>query len=174
MTHGLCVFYIKLGKELIDNMLTGEMILDKIVDEYTLINSEFMNKIIEFQKSIYEYYKKYHEENIYKHPIKYLKYLKIKFYLYKHNYTKYIDIYLNHNPGWYTSEVIPEDKVHTKVEIITSTGKHIHGKMSGYGYIDLKQGNSCTFGWQVWVRRWRFLPGQLNTNIEETERETND
>jgi hypothetical protein len=144
-----------------------EIIFNNIIDEYTLAHSTYMDKVIDFQKSISLFYKKWYNDNIYKHPKKYIEYLITKYYLNKLNYKKYIDIYLYSNQGWYKSDVIPEDKINTKVEIILTTGKRIFGKMSGYGFYDLKNNDCCNFGWQVWVNRWRFLPEQSNINIEK-------
>ena len=58
--------------------ITVDTLLRKMKDECIFKNSEFMDKVILMDKSIYQYYKKYYNKNIFFHPIKLLKYLKIK------------------------------------------------------------------------------------------------
>lgn len=140
--------------------LSVEAVLSRMKDECIFKNSEFMDKIILMDNSIYQYYKKYYNKNIFLHPIKLMKYLKIKRSLKKEPYKSYIDNYKNNNSGWYKSIVIPKDKKDRTLEIVNYFGKQCTIELNGYGFHE--KNDNVEFGWICWVQRWRFVDNKSN------------
>jgi hypothetical protein len=148
--------------------LNKEEVLNLIIEEHLYVSSSFMDEIILFNNSMFKYYKNKYNKNLYFHFLDLFKYYDLRRYLRKHNVKKFINIYLNANLGWYKNDMIPVNKTDSKIEIVTKTGKHIKAQMSGYGFIDLHQNDSCTLGWLMWVKRWRFTNNNLNRDVELT------
>lgn len=148
--------------------ITVDTLLRKMKDECIFKNSEFMDKVILMDKSIYQYYKKYYNKNIFFHPIKLLKYLKIKRALKNQINQSYINTYLFSNQGWIRSDFIPKDRKDRLLEIVNYFGKPLKIRLFDYGFIDINDKTGVMYGWVCWVQRWRFLDNKSN-DIELTE-----
>lgn len=152
--------------------------LERLQEEYTLKNSEFMNRMIDFQKSIFLYYKKhrhlnYHFRNhsIFHYLFDIIALYRLKKFLKSQNYEKYIKEYLTDNQEWYLNTSIPKNKKNKVIEIImgmNTSCKPVKGQLFGYGFgIPGKKG--ITYGWSLWVKRWRFLKDDQDREVEKID-----
>lgn len=143
-------------------------LLRRMKEECIFKQSDFMDKVILLDQSLYKYYKKYYNKNIYFHPVKYLKYLKLKKAIKNNKNQSYINIYLNLNQGWIKSDFIPKDKENRILEIVNYFGKQMKVKLFDYGFRNIDDDLGCMFGWVCWVQRWRFAD-ERSTEIEFVE-----
>ena len=49
---------------------------------------------------------------------------------------------------------------------MNAPNKIIKGKLCGYGF-KLPEKNGVTYGWSVWVKRWRFLKSDQDREFEK-------
>ena len=149
-------------------------VLYDLKDECKLKKSNFMERMIDFDKSLFLYYKKYKDINKYFKNHSWYHYIGdiydlflLKKYLKEHNYKKYIDKYLHDNEGWYSADCIPKNKNGLEIKIINTMNKQMNVYMCGYGFREKKDPCS-TFGWICWVKCWKFINDKDN-NIEKIE-----
>ena len=140
--------------------ISTDSLLKKMKEECIYKKSEFMEKIILMDKSIYHYYKKYYNKNIFFHPIKLIKYLKLKRAIKKSINQSYIRMYLFLNQGWIESKYIPKNKNNRILEIVNYFGKQFKAKLFGYGFQIIGDDLGVMFGWTCWVKRWRFIDNE--------------
>lgn len=149
------------------NATAIETLLSKMKEEHILQYSEFMEKILLMEKSLFKYYKKYYKRNIFFYPFKFFNYLKIKKVLKNKEYQNYLNIYLNKNMGWIKSNFIPKDKDKRVLEVITYYGKKYIVELNDYGFHDINE-DETEYGWICWVKYWKFLDNK-SKEIEEVK-----
>jgi len=139
--------------------ISTKSFMERMKEEHIYKNSEFMDKVILLSQSVYKYYKKYYNKNIYFHPIKLIKYLKLKKIIKSIQCQEYINVYLFDNQGWINCKYIPKERNNRLLEIVNCLGKQFRAKLLGYGFenLDVKGGDGCVFGWTCWVDHWRFI-----------------
>lgn len=151
--------------------------LSRLQEEYLLKNSDFMNRIIDFQKSIFLYYKKHKSKNYHFKNHSFIYYFndiislyELKKFLQNHNYEKYINEYLTNNQEWYSNTFIPKNKDKKIIEIVmgNAPNKVINGQLCGYGF-KMPNRDGVTYGWSLWVKRWRFLKNDQDRELENID-----
>ena len=151
--------------------------LEKLKEEYIFKNSNFMNRMIDFDKSIFLYYINYKNINKYFKNHNFMYYIfdiislyGLKKFLQKNNYSTYIKEYITNNQGWYLNNSIPLDKNGKIIEVVMTmeSDKPIKVCLNGYGFSCLERKN-LTYGWSIWVKRWRFLSDDKDQELENLD-----